>query len=113
MCGRAREEGAIVAEEAWGRWGAEDERGALNHIGAREVLRATRLVKNGTVIRLAQPLGERTPVPWHRGPMMHFMQRDGGDYAAGGKRPGGFQFAEDTVVIPLQFGTLIDALCHP
>jgi kynurenine formamidase len=40
------------------------------------------------------------------------MGRDGGDYAAGGKRPGGFQFAEDTVVLPLHFGTHIDALCH-
>ena len=42
--------------------------------------------------------------------MQHFMQRDGGDYAAGGKRPGGFQFAEDTVVIALQFGTLMVVL---
>jgi kynurenine formamidase len=101
-----------VAEEAWGRWGGDDERGALNYIGAQEVVRATRLVKDGRVIPLAQPLSARTPVPGHRGPMMHFMQRDGGDYAAGGKRPGGFQFAEDTVVMALQFGTHIDALCH-
>ncbi|MBV8613737.1 MAG: cyclase family protein, partial [Acetobacteraceae bacterium] len=43
---------------------------------------------------------------------MHFMGRDGGDYAAGAKRPGGFQFAEDTVVLPLHLGTHIDALCH-
>ncbi|MDQ6923860.1 MAG: cyclase family protein, partial [Pseudomonadota bacterium] len=101
-----------MAEEAWGRWGGDDERGALNYIGAHEVVRATRLVKDGKVIPLAQPLSARTPVPGHRGSMMHFMQRDGGDYAAGGKRPGGFQFAEDTVVMPLQFGTHIDALCH-
>src|SRR6185436_15514430 len=26
--------------------------------------------------------------------------------------PGGFQFAEDTVVLPLHIGTHIDALCH-
>src|SRR5439155_5821445 len=84
----------------------------LNYIGAQEVMRATRLVKTGEVISLAQPLSPDTPVPNHRGPMQHFMQRDGGDYAAGGKRPGGFQFAEDTVVMALQFGTHIDALCH-
>ena len=101
-----------MAEEAWGRWGGEDERGALNYVGAKDVVRATRLVKDGKVIPLAQPLSARTPVPGHRGSMMHFMQRDGGDYAAGGKRPGGFQFAEDTVVMPLQFCTHIDALCH-
>jgi kynurenine formamidase len=40
------------------------------------------------------------------------MGRDGGDYAAGAKRLGGFQFAEDTVVMPLHIGTHIDALCH-
>jgi len=101
-----------MAEEAWGRWGKEDERGALNHIGADEVLRAAKLVRTGQVVSLAQPLSPETPVPNHRGPMQHFMQRDGGDYAAGGKRPGGFQFAEDTVVMALQFGTHIDALCH-
>lgn len=101
-----------MPEEAWGRWGENDERGALNYIGAAEVLRATKLVKTGEVVSLAQPLSPETPVPNHRGPMQHFMQRDGGDYAAGGKRPGGFQFAEDTVVMALQFGTHIDALCH-
>jgi kynurenine formamidase len=101
-----------MAEEAWGRWGSDDERGALNYIGAPEVMRATGLVKEGKVISLAQPLSPDTPVPNHRGPMQHFMMRDGGDYAAGGKRPGGFQFAEDAVVMALQFGTHIDALCH-
>ena len=101
-----------MPEEAWGRWGKEDERGALNYIGSGEVLRAVKLVKTGEVVSLAQPLSPETPVPNHRGPMQHFMQRDGGDYAAGGKRPGGFQFAEDTVVMALQFGTHIDALCH-
>jgi kynurenine formamidase len=40
------------------------------------------------------------------------MNRDGGDYAAGAKRPGGFQFAEDTLIIPLHSGTHMDALCH-
>jgi kynurenine formamidase len=40
------------------------------------------------------------------------MERDGGDYAAGAKRPGGFQFAEDSVLMPLHVGTHIDALCH-
>ena len=51
-------------------------------------------------------------IPPHRPQPMHFMDRDGGDYAAGGKRPGGFQFAEDTVVLPLHLGTHIDGLCH-
>jgi len=101
-----------MAQEAWGRWGADDERGALNLIGPEQVRAATALVRTGEVISLAQPLSPKTPVPAHRAPMSHFMGRDGGDYAAGAKRPAGFQFAEDTIVLPLQFGTHVDALCH-
>lgn len=101
-----------MSKEAWGRWGAEDERGALNLIGPDQVRRATALVRTGRPISLAQPLSDGTPVPPHRHRMMHFMGRDGGDYAAGARRPGGFQFAEDTVVLPLHLGTHIDALCH-
>jgi kynurenine formamidase len=101
-----------MAKEAWGRWGNEDERGALNLAGREEAKRAASLVRTGEVISLAQPLSPKTPVPGHRAPMQHFMGRDGGDYAAGAKRPGGFQFAEDTLVLPLHFGTHIDALCH-
>ncbi len=101
-----------MSKEAWGRWGAEDERGAPNLIGRDQVRRAVGLVQSGEIVELAQPLSPRTPVPKHRAGVQHFMGRDGGDYAAGAKRPGGFQFAEDTVVMPLHIGTHIDALCH-
>lgn len=97
---------------AWGRWGPDDEAGALNLIGPAQVRRAAALVRTGEVVALAQPLSKRTPVPAHRSGLQHFMGRDGGDYAAGAKRPGGFSFAEDTVVMPLHIGTHIDALCH-
>jgi kynurenine formamidase len=101
-----------MAKEAWGRWGASDEKGAINLIDSAKVKRAVGLVREGRVINLAQPLSPKTPIPKHRAPMIHLMGRDGGDYAAGGKRPGGFQFAEDTMVVPMHFGTHIDALCH-
>ncbi len=101
-----------MTQDAWGKWGAEDERGALNFIGPEQVWRATSLVRTGEVLRLAQLLSPKTPVPAHRCGLQHFMGRDGGDYAAGAKRPGGFQFAEDTVVMPLHIGTHVDALCH-
>jgi kynurenine formamidase len=102
-----------MSQEAWQRWGTDDERGALNHIGPVQVQRATALVRSGQVLRLAQLLSDKTPVPAHRCGLQHFMGRDGGDYAiAGSKRPGGFQFAEDSVVMPLHIGTHIDALCH-
>jgi kynurenine formamidase len=102
-----------TGEQAWGRWGADDERGAPNTIGAEQVKRAASLVRTGRILSLAQPMSPKTPVAGHRAPMQHFMMRDGGDYAAGAKLPaGGFQFAEDAIVVPLQFATHMDALCH-
>lgn len=101
-----------MSKEAWGRWGADDERGALNFIGPEQVRRAAGLVRTGQVVGLSQPLSPKTPVPRHRAGVQHFMGRDGGDYAAGARRPGGFQFAEDTVILPMHIGTHIDALCH-
>ena len=101
-----------MTEEAWNLWGAEDERGALNRIGPAQVRAAAALVATGQVLSLAQPLSPRTPVPSHRPGVMHFMDRDGGDYAAGARQPGKFQFAEDTILLPLHVGTHIDALCH-
>jgi kynurenine formamidase len=101
-----------MTRDAWHRWGADDERGALNQIDASGVRKAAGLVQSGQVLTLAQPLSPRTPVPAHRTGVQHFMGRDGGDYAAGARKPGGFQFAEDTVMLPLHIGTHIDALCH-
>lgn len=99
-------------KEAWGRWGDADECGALNHIDATAVRGAARLVRQGRTISLAQPISPAMPVPKSRPGVMHFMNRDGGDYAAGRRRPGGFQFADDTIVMPLHAGTHLDALCH-
>ena len=101
-----------MPREAWGRWGEADEVGAPNFIGADEVVRAAGLVRDGRVVSLAQPLSRDTPVPGHRSGLLHYMDRDGGDYAAGARRTGGFQFADDSVVMPLHLGTHIDALCH-
>lgn len=101
-----------MSREAWGRWGSEDEVGAVNLIGCSERRGAFEQVSEGRVISLAQCLNEATPRSPHRRGLAHFMDRDGGDYAAGARRPGGFQFAEDTVILPTHSGTHIDALCH-
>jgi kynurenine formamidase len=101
-----------MPDHSWNRWGPADERGALNLIGEPQVRRAASLVHDATVLSLAQPLSPRTPVPAHRCGLQHFMHRDGGDYAAGARRPGGFQFAEDSVLMPMHIGTHLDALCH-
>lgn len=96
----------------WGRWGPEDQRGALNLITPQVTRAAALLVRDGQVHALAQPIGPQMAIPRHRPGMQHFMNRDGGDYAAGARRTGGFQLAEDTVLLPLHLGTHVDALCH-
>lgn len=101
-----------MSRDAWGRWGEADEVGALNLVGTQQVLAATGLVRQGRVVSLAQPLSKKTPVPSNRTGLLHFMDRDGGDYAAGARVANGFQFADDSVVMPLHIGTHIDALCH-
>ncbi|HEY0639911.1 MAG TPA: cyclase family protein, partial [Pseudonocardiaceae bacterium] len=69
-------------------------------------------VREGLVLGLAQPLGPATRTAPHRARPMRLMNRDGGDYAAGARRPDGFQFAEDTLVMPAHSGTHLDALAH-
>jgi kynurenine formamidase len=101
-----------MSKESWGRWGDEDEIGALNLIDSTKRLNALSLVTEGRVVSLAQPLNRKTPVPSHRLGLGHFLDRDGGDYAPSIRRPGGFQFSEDTVILPTHSGTHIDALCH-
>lgn len=101
-----------MSEEAWHRWGAEDERGALNLIGPDETRFAVSLVKEGRSISLAQTVSSKMPSPKHRAHLMHFMDRDAGDYAVGVPAPGGFQFADDTMLLPLHVGTHLDCLCH-
>lgn len=98
--------------QRWGRWGADDETGAPNLIGPTEVRAATALVQGGRVLRLGMDLGPATVVPPHRKRVERLMSRDGGDYAAGARRPGGFQFAEEVWSFAAHSGTHIDALSH-
>lgn len=96
----------------WGRWGTDDEAGALNLIGPEQVRTAAALVSDGRVVRLGQDLGPETATPPHRKRVERFMTRDGGDYAAGARRPNGFQFAEEVVSFAAHTGTHVDALSH-
>lgn len=98
--------------ERWGRWGSDDEIGAPNLIGPAEVRAAAALVQTGRVLRLGMDLGPTTVVPPHRKRVERHMSRDGGDYAAGARRPGGFQFAEEVWSFAAHSGTHIDALSH-
>ena len=41
---------------AWGRWGDDDERGALNELTPERVVAAARLVRTGEAVTLGLPL---------------------------------------------------------
>ena len=45
----------------WGRWGAADELGTLNHIRPSDVVAAAGLVRDGRVFSLAIPVDENGP----------------------------------------------------
>lgn len=100
----------------WGRWGAEDQRGALNFITAERVLQACSLPRRGRVISCALPFDQNGPQSGLAGRHnpIHVMLADGGDALSGAQDflPGGFRYADDAVTMPLQCGTQWDALAH-
>jgi kynurenine formamidase len=100
----------------WGRWGPEDELGALNFITPERILAATALPRRGEVISCGLNFdhkGPQTGAGGRHNPI-HVMLQDGGDVLAGAQDgiPGGFRYADDSVTMPLQCGTQWDALAH-
>jgi kynurenine formamidase len=100
----------------WGRWGDDDERGALNFITPGALLAACALPRAGKVISCALNFDHRGPQTGRGGRHnpIHTMLQDGGDALAGAQDgiPGGFRYADDAVSMPLQCGTQWDALSH-
>ncbi len=87
----------------WGRWGPEDEKGALNLITPRLIIQATRLVKTGAVYSLAMPLEAAGP-QW---PTRHKTWKTTSYRSLSGQG-----VADDIVSMHSHSGTHIDALCH-
>jgi kynurenine formamidase len=100
----------------WGRWGPEDELGTLNFITSEKIVQACRLVKKGKAFALAIPFDNRGPQTGFGGRInpLHVMLASGADAAAGAQDliPGGFRYADDLVIMPLQCATQWDSLAH-
>jgi len=106
----------------WGRWGDDDQRGALNLLSGDVVRAALGAVRQGTVLSLSLPIKGSTSssvaatVPHLKGRPLpqHFMSVDGADYEAGVKQPaGGRGIADDALLLsPHGTTTHMDALCH-
>ncbi|WP_460302325.1 cyclase family protein [Actinocorallia aurea] len=106
----------------WGRWGVNDEKGALNLLTPEVVLAAVGTVTEGRVLPLSLPIKGSTSgpapttVPHLRGRPLpqHFMSVDGADYVAGTRPVGaGLRMADDAIIVtPHGTTTHMDALCH-
>jgi len=93
------------AVSAWGRWGPDDERGALNHLTPECVLEAASLVREGISVTLSRTL-DTTPSLDNPRPVDHRMTAWGeGDPLTLAKDYVGVDYHNDT-------HTHIDALCH-
>jgi kynurenine formamidase len=93
----------------WGRWGVDDERGALNRLGAEQVVAAMRLVREGTSVSLSLPLNTH-PAADNPEPAVHFMTSGVG----GSSGAVGLRFAKDFVGADYHNDghTHVDAFCH-
>jgi kynurenine formamidase len=112
---------SIARYSNWGRWGADDELGTLNHIRPSDVVAASGLVRDGRVFSLAIPVDENGPQQGGFGRFnpIHLMIRDGNAAATGttvrdfyGGRDRWIRGTDDLLILPLQSGTQWDALGH-
>ncbi len=99
----------------WGRWGADDERGALNLITSAAILGAAAAVRRGRVYSLSLPIDpDGAPIVDGRGePRRLTLTCDSDDerYASFGAAPG-VGANQDVLMLASHHGTHIDALSH-
>lgn len=99
----------------WGRWGDDDERGALNLITSDAVRDAAHATSSGKVYPLALPIQrEGVPIFEYRGAPQRLTLTSHADpdmYAMYGGAPG-VGANEDVLVLASHSITHMDALCH-
>src|SRR3954468_2281310 len=99
----------------WGRWGADDVIGTLNHIHDGKRVEAARLVTDGRVVSLSQSFDTDGPQKgWRRRTNpVHTMTDTGTDAERGNQGfPHGIGGADDVIAMPLQCSTQWDGLGH-
>jgi len=101
--------------KVWGKWGADDERGALNYITDATRRDAARLVKSGRTFSLALPLAHGKGPQTGRGGRtnpLHFMTATGCDPTGLVELGAGARYTDDFIAMTVQASTQWDALCH-
>jgi kynurenine formamidase len=99
----------FAQSKRWGRWGDDDERGALNLLTPARVARAVGLVRDGVVVSCGRELPVR-PAADNPTPALHHMLMAGDVLGAGGA----LQSSADFVGVAFHGMAVshIDALCH-
>jgi kynurenine formamidase len=105
------------APDNWGKWGEDDELGALNYLGVEAVLRGVGSVSSGQTFTLGAPIGDPGgDLVWPtRSGADHHMLRDKGDFEAGKvtREPyGGWENSDDLVYLFNHGTTHVDAFAH-
>lgn len=95
----------------WDRWGADDQRGALNHLTDEHRAAAATLVRSGQAISLAHNLGTE-PSPENPSPADHHMLASGDARDSNGIP--GYEAARDHIGLDVHglSTTHVDALSH-
>ncbi|MCU1670861.1 MAG: hypothetical protein JWP40_3788, partial [Blastococcus sp.] len=100
----------------WGKWGGDDEVGALNYLTADEVMRGVRHIQRGEVFTLQRLIGDPKgdPVWPGRTPAERTQILDESSWDTDGapQFPGGLHYADDKINAFLQGSTQYDALGH-
>jgi kynurenine formamidase len=100
----------------WGKWGEDDEVGALNYLTADEVMRGVRHIQKGEVFTLQRLIGDPKgdPVWPGRTPAERTQILDESSWDTDGapQFPGGLHYADDKINAFLQGSTQYDALGH-
>jgi kynurenine formamidase len=96
----------LHARRNWGRWGDDDEIGAINLITPEKRVRAASLVRSGISFSLSRPFPTQ-PAPTNARPALHYMERH--DRSPEGAGDCGDYYG---VAYHGTNSTHIDAICH-
>ena len=95
----------LKEDRNWGRWGTDDQKGAVNMVTPEKRAAAARLVRSGRAVSLSREF-PKTPAPNNPTPAIHYMKRE-----ERGEHSG---YSADYYGISYHgtAATHLDALCH-
>jgi hypothetical protein len=99
----------LTPSAPWGRWGEQDQRGALHPLDPAHVVAAARLVRDGATVTLSLPLNTQAAAHNPKPAIHHMTMLPDVDIGSGSLR-----FAMDYLAFDYHSDTYshIDALCH-